>query len=48
MPRCETCVYRKVQYAPYIKARVEICSKEGKCQHTKRSKKGDDSNVKSR
>ena len=32
MPKCVNCKYMKIMYAPFIKARVETCTKQGKCE----------------
>lgn len=32
MSKCYNCKFRKIEYAPYIKERVLVCTKQGKCE----------------
>ena len=41
MSMCVNCKYRRIQYAPYLKARVEVCIKQGKCDNSYEKKKED-------
>lgn len=38
MPNCANCKYNKIKYAPYIKARVETCTKVGECEQITKMK----------
>lgn len=43
MSICTNCPHKKIEYAPYIKSRVEVCTNKGKCDYgTKEQKGGDD------